>query len=349
MTITYLPQCKAQNRSATGIDIDAWTISALQSLSISPVAGGTGTPLAIPIDNEAATTTTVGVSFGNDAKVAVRTDVPRRPPSRRDSLKRREALLKGNEGSRQRRRWENDRLLHVPNAQPPQPSDWEVHPTHTVHHVPYQLAQFWDLGLRQTIDKKTAKLATQRKRQQLAAGSATGLGCGEVPRDLREATKRSSVVTTWVRALEDPVREYILKGRTGIISQPMSVEAADPVSSDEMDSEDEEIVFVGRRSAGLPPKPAASQASGWRLAHREVGDETVDHGMVFDSFGDHESAPFKRWLTHSISDYYGLESTSVIVPNPSRKVVYVKFKKGDIRQGSSKKQFPRPLWEICHA
>ena len=37
--------------SATGIDIDAWTISALQSLSVSPVARGTGTPLAIPIDD----------------------------------------------------------------------------------------------------------------------------------------------------------------------------------------------------------------------------------------------------------------------------------------------------------
>ncbi|KAG5970701.1 hypothetical protein E4U55_001511, partial [Claviceps digitariae] len=35
------------------IDIDAWTVSALQSLSVSPVARGTGTPLAIPIDDAA--------------------------------------------------------------------------------------------------------------------------------------------------------------------------------------------------------------------------------------------------------------------------------------------------------
>lgn len=95
----------AQNQSATGIDIDAWTISALQSLSVSPVARGTGTPLAIPIDdNEQATSTTRTVTF-TDANVRVET--PRRPSSRRDSLKRREALLKGKEGSRQRRRWEN--------------------------------------------------------------------------------------------------------------------------------------------------------------------------------------------------------------------------------------------------
>jgi hypothetical protein len=34
----------------------------------------------------------------------------RREPLRRDSLKRREALLKGKEGSRRRQRWENGRL-----------------------------------------------------------------------------------------------------------------------------------------------------------------------------------------------------------------------------------------------
>ncbi|POR35576.1 Uncharacterized protein TPAR_04197, partial [Tolypocladium paradoxum] len=143
------------------IDIDAWTISALQSLSVSPVARGTGTPLAIPIDGHTAAA----------AKPAARTvafneaatpETPRRPPSRRDSQARREALLKGNEGSRQRRRWENgtrpprpstvgrmhaytlltatDRLIGVPNVQPPLPTDWEVHPTHPIHRVPYQLA-----------------------------------------------------------------------------------------------------------------------------------------------------------------------------------------------------------------
>ena len=123
--------------SATGIDIDAWTISALQSLSVSPVARGTGTPLAIPIDDHdspartktarlATTTATTTTAPGG-------LETPRRPPSRRDSQRKREAVLKGKEGSRQRRRWENDRLMHVPNAQPPQPGDWEAHPTHTVH------------------------------------------------------------------------------------------------------------------------------------------------------------------------------------------------------------------------
>ena len=37
----------------------------------------------------------------------VHTVYKRREPIRRDSLKRREALLKGKEGSRRRQRWEN--------------------------------------------------------------------------------------------------------------------------------------------------------------------------------------------------------------------------------------------------
>lgn len=108
---TQLPATPAQNQSATGIDIDAWTISALQSLSVSPVARGTGTPLTIPLDEEAKR----NVSFAEGAPKP--TETPRRPPSRRDSLKRREALLKGNEGSRQRRRWENGKLVVRGNRQ----------------------------------------------------------------------------------------------------------------------------------------------------------------------------------------------------------------------------------------
>lgn len=42
----------------------------------------------------------------------VHTTYGRSEPIRRDSLKRREALLKGKEGSRQRRRWENGTSLH---------------------------------------------------------------------------------------------------------------------------------------------------------------------------------------------------------------------------------------------
>ncbi|CAI6090139.1 unnamed protein product [Clonostachys chloroleuca] len=323
------------NQSSTGVDIDAWTISALQSLSVSPVARGTGTPLAIAIDSEHPKRS---VGFTPEA---TRTDVPRRPPSRRDSMKKRDAVLKGNEGSRQRRRWENDRLMHVPNAQPPEPRDWEVRATHTVHHIPYQLAQFWDVGVRQRVEDKTARLAAQRKKQQLKSGSATGLGAGEVPRDLRESAKRSPVVRSWVRALEEPVRGY-LRARADEREQDL----LDDSAAGEMDSDDEEIVFVGR-SGAMRELNGKGGGGGWKRAHREVSHETVDSGMVFDSFGEGEGAAYKRWLTHAICDYYGLESKSVTLANPSRRVVYVGIKEGQRRPGSHLKHFPRPMWELC--
>jgi len=93
------------------VDIEAWTVSALQSLSISPVAVGTGNPLSIPLDDDArqaAAATRMklrNVKIDQDAVGASVT--PPRKLRRRDSMDRREALLKGKEGSRQRRRWEN--------------------------------------------------------------------------------------------------------------------------------------------------------------------------------------------------------------------------------------------------
>ncbi|KAL9477349.1 hypothetical protein ACSS6W_007190 [Trichoderma asperelloides] len=341
----------------SAIDIEAWTISALQSLSVSPIARGTGSPLTIPLDALAAPSKR-SISrqqvtiVASSAEAALVTPL-RRPPSARDSQKRREAVLKGKEGSRQRRRWDNDRLVDVPNVQPPEPIDWEVHPTHPIHRVPYQLAQFWDHGVRQRIQDKTAKLQAARKKQQLKAGSATGLGVGEVPRDLRESTKRSPVIRTWVKALEEPVRQYMInerqRRRAGDQADDSHDEDVDS-AAEEMDSDDEEIVFVGRngRMRDMQQKRAAAAAAQYRMAHREVSQETVDSGLLFDSFGDDETAAFKRWLTHAIADYYGLTSRSVTSAN-SQRVVYVGLKQAPRLQKMTPPlaQLPRPLWEIC--
>lgn len=269
--------------------------------------------------------------------------------------------------------------MDVPNVQPPEPIDWEVHPTHPIHRVPYQLAQFWDHGVRQRIQDKTAKLQAARKKQQLKAGSATGLGVGEVPRDLRESTKRSPVIRTWVKALEEPVRQYMVnerqKRRTEGQADDVHDEDVDVDSAaEEMDSDDEEIVFVGRngRMRDLQQKRAAAAAAQYRMAHREVSQETVDSGLLFDSFGNDETAAFKsvdppffaiyllyasntnkilsfrRWLTHAIADYYGLTSRSVTLAN-SQRVVYVGLKQAPRLQIAVPplSQLPRPLWEIC--
>lgn len=265
-----------------------------------------------------------------------------------------------------------DRLMDVPNVQPPLPTDWEVHPTHPVHHIPYQLAQFWDRGVRERVENKAARLQAARKKQQLQSGSATGLAAGEVPRDLREASKRTPLVKTWVRALEEPVRSYLCdqlrrekEERAAAEAEAEAAREDVDSAAEQMDSDDEEIVFVGRNGA---MRDLQEKRTGrWKRARREVSQETVDSGMVFDSFGNDESAAYKsvpgvtpacyftlltrlrrRWLTHSISDYYGLQSRSVTLGDPSRRVVYVGLKQACARASMlSSSRLPRPLWEVC--
>ncbi|KAF3356762.1 hypothetical protein VdG1_06185 [Verticillium dahliae VDG1] len=263
------------------IDIEAWTISALQSLSVSPIARGTGSPLTIPLDEAPKQKEDKTQAEGTRRTVTIavdpRADPIRRPLSRRDSLKSRDAALKGSEGSRQRRRWENDRLIGVPNAQPPIPSDFEPRPTHPIHHVPYHLAAFWD----------------------------------------RDSPTSAS---NWVRFLEEPVRNFVRQQRG---DAPVD----EDTDAEGLDSEDEEVVF----------------------ATRDDGSGNLETGVVFDELGDDESASFKRWLTHSISDYYGLESRSVTTGTPARRVVYIGSKQLETkhRGPNAIDDLPRPLWEIC--
>jgi hypothetical protein len=140
------------------------------------------------------------------------------------------------------------------------------------------------------MEERTAALQSARKMQQRKNGSATGLGIGEVPRDLRESAKRKPVVRGWVRALEEPVRQFLVEQRRE------ATDASD-TSDREVDSEDEEIVFVGRN--------AGRAHTHWKKAHREIGHQSVDNGMVFDSLGDDDSAAF-RYVYYGLSMAEGL-------------------------------------------
>lgn len=113
--------------------ISAWTEQAaasLEDLSLSESASaerpaqtsaparsslrGATTGLSIPLDDEPTPSPRVKVigptSTSETRPPAV--SFRRREPLRRDSLKRREALLKGKDGSRRRQRWENGMRVH---------------------------------------------------------------------------------------------------------------------------------------------------------------------------------------------------------------------------------------------
>jgi hypothetical protein len=178
-----------------------------------------------------------------------------------------------------------DRLVGVPNAQPPLATDWDVRPTHPVKHVPYHVAAYWDRGVREWTTERTAALCSARKMQQRRSGTATGIGLGEVPRDLRESAKRRPAVRGWLRLIEEPVRRFLVEMRRVEAGGEPRKHDKDEDFDDEVDSEDEEILFVGRR--------AAREQSQWKMAHREVGDQSIGRGIVFDSLGDDEVAAFR--------------------------------------------------------
>ena len=94
------------------INIEAWTEDAaasLNAISLSASGGvrGTSVSLAIPLDERTAAKQTTAAAEEHHVSDVSEAYRPRREPLRRDSLKRREALLKGKEGSRRRQRWEN--------------------------------------------------------------------------------------------------------------------------------------------------------------------------------------------------------------------------------------------------
>jgi hypothetical protein len=101
------------------IDIEAWTEQAtvaLGSVAISApgdAVRGTSVTLAIPLDEHDAPTAARPVGASAAAKEGGY--YRRKEPLRRDSLNRREALLKGKEGSRRRQRWENGTLRVRPS------------------------------------------------------------------------------------------------------------------------------------------------------------------------------------------------------------------------------------------
>lgn len=91
MATHIVPIMQPAAAPSSPINIPASTATATNAASLEPspkLVRGTSVRLSVPLDARPTTT------------------APRKIV-RRDSLERREALLKGKEGSRQRRRWEN--------------------------------------------------------------------------------------------------------------------------------------------------------------------------------------------------------------------------------------------------
>lgn len=218
-----------------------------------------------------------------------------------------------------------DRLLNNPHVEPPAPHDWEVHPTYRVRNVPYYLAPLWDAGLkRQSAARHASSIASKNATRTVATAPTAP---GVVPKELREKLKRSRGAKGLLMDLESEVRRFVRSWEDSAHAALAAGLPADP------DSEDEEIVFVGRNGQTRDDHDAASAQ-----LKREL--------MLFETpEGDHGGA-FGRWLVHHIGVYYGLTTWSVTVGEPARREAYVGIKEARMRSGGSAacSPLPVPLW-----
>ena len=150
------------------------------------------------------------------------------------------------------------------------PSDWEIHPTYPRHAVPYFLAPLWDQDV-------AAKAETKRKDQVAARRQAQAKdeGRSKVPRELHEKLKKAKAAKGLLKDLEEQVRMFV-KGWEEKTNEEKG----------ELDSEDEEIVFVGRNGhmRDVPPSPK------FRDGMEE--EEFERDRLVFGSFANDQGASF---------------------------------------------------------
>ncbi|KAL2066072.1 hypothetical protein VTL71DRAFT_2143 [Oculimacula yallundae] len=334
------------------IDIATWTATtALENMAISPSAVSRGVTLSIPLEEEVEARPKKVKSEGV-AKV------------RRDSMKRREALLKGKEGSRRRQRWENDNLLNNPHIQPPLPSDWAPSATHRITHVPYYLAPLWDAGV--------ARLASERL--SLSSPSAihnkrTGITeeKGRVPADLKSKLKKAKGAKTLLQELEAEVRSFVReferaervreakkngkkshKTKDSTSTSGSFEDVNGGIGSDVLvDSEDEEIVFIGRDKDG---NGITMSDEVKHVMEVELEREKI----VYEGLEGSKEGGFARWLVHSLAAYYGLASWSETRVGEGqgkgvmrKRVAFVGVREAGKGKGASAgfgEELPRPLW-----
>lgn len=211
-----------------------------------------------------------------------------------------------------------DRLLANPYAEPPTAKDWEITPTHPVHNVPYYLAPLWDAGLaRKSTERHVAAVKSRTASRTVAKKPVEA---GIVPKELREKLKKARGAKGLLMDLEMEVRGFVERSEglgQGMREQKQSW-------AEEPDSEDDEVVFVGRG----------------RSAQSHMPEEM----MVFETAVDDQSGTFGRWLVHHIGTYYGLRTWSIT--RGGMREAYIGLKepaaKGRVQAGTC---LP-PLWGL---
>ena len=197
----------------------------------------------------------------------------------------------------------------------------------------------------------------RRRNKNHGAGDSDATAAGRVAKELREKLKRAKAAKGLLQDLEEEVRKFVAGWERK--QQRLAEEGLHDADSDE-----EEIVFVGRNGQmhDMPPSPTAKRRGAWAEVEEEEDDDDVKREkLVFDSLADEHGASFgyvefcpllefdlltcsRRWLVHSIASYYGLRTWSVTVGDPARREAYVGIKQLKTGKQPVTNTLPRPLW-----
>lgn len=207
--------------------------------------------------------------------------------------------------------------------------------------MPYYLAPLWDATSTARAIAEAKKQEAKRNRVQPAEDTA------KVPRELREKLKKTKAAKGLLQDLEEQVRSFVKQWEEKTSKSP-------PAPKPELDSEDEEIVFIGRNGQmhDVPQSPHAARddfdEDDVRRDKLVFDSPADDHGACFGYVGRHISFDLcadmicSRWLVHSIAIYYDLNTWSVTVGHPARREAYIGLKTG--RPATPTGTLPRPLW-----
>ena len=125
-----------------------------------------------------------------------------------------------------------------------------MHPTYPRRVVPYFLAPLWDVD----VAARRAEEQRQARAKHDARVAAQGGPAGQVTKDLRQTLKRAKAARGLLQELEEEVRKFVA-------GWEKKQEERRRAGLHDADSDEEEIVFVGRNAAmhDLPPSPKAGR------------------------------------------------------------------------------------------
>ena len=171
-----------------------------------------------------------------------------------------------------------DRLMNNPWATPPLPSDWEVRPTYPIRSVPYYLAPLWDAAeFQRSVEEKMShrkgKAAYKRGRSHMTPAEEAA---SNVPKEVRAKLKRARAAKGLLMDLEEQVRLFLQKWGE-------KEERRKEEGLADADSEEEEIVFVGRNGV-MHDSPGRKQ--------KEEAENVARQKMLFDGLEDDKGASF---------------------------------------------------------